>query len=357
MSLNDLGWTPALEFYFADLAEPLWTPCRVSRVDRGRALVLTAAGERAATWRSEIPVVDGPQVDTPAVGDWCAASQHTELLRIETILPRASCIARGISSGERAVQVLAANVDVAFLVTGLDGDFSPRRIERYLVLAKSSSVRPVIVLNKADLCDNAELRAEAVRRMVPGVAVLPLTALTADAAGLIRQELGPGQTAVFLGSSGAGKSTLINQLLGEARLPTAPVRADDDCGRHTTTRRELIVLTGGRAVIDTPGLRAVGVTGDDEGLSAVFGDIAELGAKCRFDDCRHEGEPDCAVLGAVSAGTLDPARLDNYLRLRRENDSAALRQDVYAQRQQERRGAMGHHKKRLREAYRLKGRL
>jgi len=355
MSLNDMGWTPAHEFYFTELARPLWCPCRVARVDRGRALVLTSAGEQPATWRSTLTLMDTTPIDTPATGDWCAASRHAGLVCIEMILPRASCIARGMSRGERAVQVLAANVDVAFLVTGLDGDFSVRRIERYLVLIRSSGVRPVIILNKSDLCADAQARTDAVRRIATGVTVLMLSALGDEVADVLDQELRYGQTAVFLGSSGVGKSTLINRLLGSQSQATAPVRANDDCGRHTTTCRELLVLPGGRSVIDTPGLRAVGLMGDDDGLDAVFSDIATVAADCHFPDCRHEGEHGCAVLQALATGGILQDRLESYLRLRRESESAALREDVYSHRRHERRTA-GHHRQQLRECYRLKGR-
>jgi ribosome biogenesis GTPase / thiamine phosphate phosphatase len=355
MNLNDLGWSPAQDFHFAELAQPDWCPCRVARVDRGRALILTSNGELAATWRSSLAVIGETAPETPVTGDWCAASLHSGLACIEAILPRTACIARGLSTGRRAMQVLAANVDVAFLVTGLDGDFSLRRIERYLVLARSSGVRPVIVLNKADLCAEVERCAEAVGRIAPGIRVMALTALSDGVADLVTQEFRERQTAIFLGSSGAGKSTLINRLLGHVRQVTAPVRLGDDTGRHTTTSRELVVLPGGRAVIDTPGLRAVGIVGDEEGLDGTFTDIVAAAARCRYADCRHEGEPGCAVLKAVAAGDIEPDRLDSYHRLRREGENAALREDAYARRRQERHAA-GHQRRQLRECYRLKGR-
>jgi ribosome biogenesis GTPase len=316
---------------------------------------MTPAGEQPASWRSPIRMVDGDPVDTPAIGDWCAVSQHEELLRIEAILPRHTCITRALASGRRASQVLAANVDVAFLVTGLDKDFSLRRIERYLALARSSGVRPVVILNKEDLCEQASVRAREAERVAPGVTVISLSAFEHDVAATLRDQLSSGQTAVFLGSSGVGKSTLINRLLGETRQTTAPVSARDDRGCHTTTHRELMAIPNLGAVIDTPGLREVGVIADGESLDLAFEDIAQLAADCRFHDCRHEGEPGCAVKAACASALLDQERLDSYIRLRQESENAALRQDAYAYRDKERR-TVGRYRKWLKEVYRLKGR-
>ena len=186
---------------------------------------------------------------------------------------------------------MAANVDVAFLVAGLDRDFNVRRLERYLAVAWSSGGSPVVVLNKADVAEDLEGRLVAVAAIAPGVPVVVLSALTGDRLADLGRHLQPGPTAVVLGSSGVGKSTLVNALLGEQRQATAAVRGDDSRGRHTTTHRELFVLPGGALLIDTPGIRALEVVGAEEGVEAAFDDIAELAARCRFSDCRHDGEP------------------------------------------------------------------
>jgi len=355
LNLKTLGWTPAHDFYLSETNRESWLPGRVSRVDRGRALVITPEGENPAVWPSKIPAADDKPVETPVIGDWCLVSPHQGLHRIEMILPRATRIARSVAGGGRAVQVLAANVDVVFIVTGLDLDFNLRRIERYLALSRAGGVRPVIVLNKADLCDDADRHGKEVERIAPGITVRCVSALDPGAADVLRGELGFGKTAVFLGSSGAGKSTLINALLEEPRQATAPVRAGDDRGRHITSRRELFALPGGGAVIDTPGLREVGVLIDEESLKEAFQDIADLAAACRYQDCRHGDEPGGAVREAVRSGDLDGARLASFLKLRAEAENAALRQSAYAHREQERR-TIGKYRKWLKEVYRFKGR-
>ena len=355
VTLEYFGWTPGLAFYLAELGDDSLAPARVCRVDRGRAKVIAETGEQSAMWPPTLEFVHGDAVGVPAIGDWCACSQAGDLLRIEAVFPRTGTMIRGVASGHRATQVLAANVDVAFIVTGLDGDFSARRIERYLTLARAGGVRPVVVLNKVDVCDEVEQRFQETDSVAVGVTILRLCALEPDSSEAIRREIGPGQTAVFLGSSGVGKSTLINRLLGKERQVTAEVRAKDDTGRHTTTRRELIPLVGGGVVIDTPGIREVGVLADEESLGAAFGEITALGTECRFNDCRHESEPGCAVRRAVEEGVLNAARLQSFVELRREAESAALRRDTHAARQEERR-TIGQYRKRLREAHRFKGR-
>jgi len=317
--------------------------------------VITSDGEAPAIWSPTLALDGGQVIGGPAIGDWCACAQAGDFLRIESILPRHGTIIRGVASGHRSSQVLAANVDLAFIVTGLDGDFSVRRIERYLALARAAGVRPVVILNKVDLCDKLAQRGAETESVASGLTVLRACALEANSADAIRDELGPKKTAVFLGSSGAGKSSLINRLLGRERQATAEVRGSDDTGKHTTTRRELIPLPHGGVVIDTPGIREVGVLADPESLEAGFETITAFGVDCRFKDCRHEKEPGCAVLLAVDNGELEGARLESFQALRHEAENAALRQNTHAARQIERQ-TVGKYRQRLREAYRFKGR-
>ncbi len=216
-------------------------------------------------------------------------------------------------------QILAANVDVALLVAGLDGDFNLRRLERYLAVAYAGGAQPVIVLNKADVATDLVGLRVAAEAVAPGVEVRTISALTGDGVTALETDhLSRGRTAVVLGSSGVGKSTLVNALLGSARQRTGAVREDDARGRHTTTRRELIRLPGGALLIDTPGIRSLGVAGAAEGLDPTFAEIAEIAAACRFRDCRHDGEPGCAVHAAIADGRLDPDRLASHRKLERE---------------------------------------
>jgi len=243
---------------------------------------------------------------------------------IEAILPRRSVFKRMASDASRRgariddEQIMASNIDIALLVAGLDNDFNLRRIERYLAVAWSSEVTPVVVLNKSDLADDVDGRLVAVDAIAPSVATVAVSARTGAGLDALRAHLRPGMTAAILGSSGVGKSTLVNALLGEDRQATAAVREGDSRGRHTTTHRELFELPGGALLVDTPGIRSLEVLGADEGVDAAFDDITDIAATCRFSDCRHEGEPGCAIRAAVADGRLTEDRLASHRKLERE---------------------------------------
>jgi ribosome biogenesis GTPase len=234
---------------------------------------------------------------------------------IEEVLPRRSKIARRAAGRRDDQQVLAANVDFALIVCGLDADFNLRRLERYLVIASQGDVEPVVLLNKADLAGGVCPAVEEARNTLGSARVLAVSARTGFGCEAVEAMLGPGVTAVLLGSSGAGKSTLLNRLSGAGQRRTAPVRESDSRGRHTTTARELVELPSGAAVIDTPGLREIQLWADPESIAEAFDDISDLAAMCRFRDCTHTSEPGCAVRGAV-----DPGRLGNFHKLQREAD-------------------------------------
>jgi ribosome biogenesis GTPase len=259
----------------------------------------------------------------PAVGDFvvlAAAAPPT----IEEILPRRSLLERAAAGERHRRQVIAANVDTVFVLMGLDGDFNPRRIERYLVLIEGSGAQPVIVLTKIDKVENAAsaaMRAE-LHAAIPQAETLAINAKDAASVAPLLKYLQTGDTAVLVGSSGAGKSTLTNTLLGAERHATAAVRGHDSRGRHTTTHRALVQLPSGGCLIDTPGMREIKFTGDEEIGAANFADIESLALDCRFGDCGHGNEPGCAVRVALESGELDPSRWQAWLKLRDELTAA-----------------------------------
>jgi ribosome biogenesis GTPase len=329
MNLEELGFTAEFEEHFRALNLDGCRPGRVAREDRKHYLVYTEVGELLADVTGKLRHGAASKGELPAVGDWVAVAARVSEGRgtIHAVLPRTGCFVRKEAGVVTEEQVLAANVDTAFLVTGLDGNFNVRRIERYLTLAWESGASPVVVLNKADICADVAQRVSEVETATGGVPVLALSALTAEGLQALQPHLEPAKTVVFLGSSGVGKSTIINHLLGEERLRVQEVREDDSRGRHTTTNRELHLLPGGALVIDTPGMRELQLWGTEEGLERAFADIEELAQQCRFRDCGHAHEPGCAVRAAVADGRLDAKRLKSYEKLRRELEHLALRQD------------------------------
>jgi ribosome biogenesis GTPase len=282
--------------------------------------VWTADGELRARAAGRLYYEHEVGAPIPAVGDWVGLQDTT----ITSILPRRSAFIRkraGLGSDE---QVLAANVDAAFLLAGLDDDFSLRRLERYITTAWDSGAEPVVVLTKADLCDDVAGAMLQVESVAIGVPVYPISNVTGVGIDELERHLQPGRTVVLLGSSGVGKSTLLNRLAGSELMRTGDIAADGT-GRHTTTHRELVRLTGGALVIDTPGLRELQFWDGD--VSAAFDDIEALAAECRFRDCAHAREPGCAVLGAIDNGTLELDRLRSWRKFQRELESIAARTD------------------------------
>lgn len=291
---------------------------RVSMQTRGFYRVITASGEIRAETSGKIGYLAGDLPDYPAVGDWVMVDRLTNLggnAIIRHILPRRTAFIRKAAGTAVHSQVIAANIDTVFICMSLNHDFNLRRLERYLAITWDSGAAPVVMLTKADLCAELELRRAQIRTAAIGVDILATSSHSDVGYAAINNYLHPGTTIAFIGSSGVGKSTLINRLLGKETLATQGIDADDK-GRHTTTFRQLIPLPGGAVVIDTPGMRELQLESAD--LSQTFADIDELAAQCRFADCAHEHEPGCAVAAAVVAGKLSPERLRSYLKLRIE---------------------------------------
>ena len=264
----------------------------------------------------------GDPAQRPAVGDFVLVLQGTPPL-IEQVLPRRTTLSRAAAGERHARQIIATNVDSVLVLMGLDGDFNPRRVERYLVLIEGSGARPVVVLTKRDKADNAAALEAQLRAALPEVELHAINAKDAASVAPLLEHLQPGDSAVLVGSSGAGKSTLTNTLLGVQRQATGDVRANDSRGRHTTTHRALIVLPSGGCLIDTPGMRELKLTGDEDLGAATFADIDALAMQCRFGDCTHGNEPGCAVRAALDSGELDADRWNSYLKLRDELAAAS----------------------------------
>ena len=308
MSLEKFGWNSYCEQAFLCLATPCSEPARVALAGRDFFVVWTESGECEAAASGRLR---HDSRDWPAVGDWVVLEAGARIVRV---LPRQTAFSRKEAGTATRQQVIAANIDVLFIVTGLDGDFNPRRIERYLLLAWESGAKPAVVLNKADMCADVDRAVANIATLASGAPVLVISALEDWNLAALDAYLKPAQTAALAGSSGAGKSTIINRLLGRSEQRVQEVRPADSRGRHTTVSRELFLAPQGWLIIDTPGLRELQLWADPESLKAAFSDIASLAMNCRFRDCRHQGEPGCAVV----ASGMNEARLANYLKLQRE---------------------------------------
>jgi ribosome biogenesis GTPase len=336
--LREIGWPfdgPATDPQWATLiaAHPHARPARITEQHRSGYIVAEGidagvAVESPPEWQRAPSSKKGmvPTEQRAAVGDWVLVEGG----KIVALLPRHSAIKRGAAGEHYKQQLIAANIDTVFVVCGLDADFNPRRIERYLLLVQGSGAGAVVVLTKADkaVVEHPDAVADALAALADtaaqGVAVVALNAKDRDALAALDPWLRPGRSIVLVGSSGAGKSTLSNTLLGADRMKTAEVRDSDDRGRHTTTHRALIPLPSGACLIDTPGMRELKPTGEEDVVEN-FADIEALAEQCRFRDCKHEREPGCAVRAAIQAGTLDPDRYANFLKLRDEVAAAADR--------------------------------
>lgn len=332
-----VGLTDRERALFAPLAEQGLELARVARVDRGLPLIAAASGTERAEPATHL-IKAGGTMSRCVAGDWVAVARPDghDMPLIEAILPRHSAFSRKDPGEETGEQVVIANVDVVFIVQSLSGGgINVARLERELVLAWESGARPVVVLTKADLSEDATAQRELAEEVAFGVDVIVESALTGQGIEEVRAHVGEGVTAALLGSSGVGKSTLLNRLVGTEVQATGEVRSGDDKGRHVTVARELVTVPGGGVVIDTPGMRAIGLWEAGQGMASAFPDIEELAQRCRFRDCSHEAEPGCAVVAAAETGELSSRRLDSYRRLTTELAEIARRQDERAWRERE----------------------
>jgi len=336
--LDALGYSPRWHALFEQHVATGLVPGRVVRADRGSALVATSSGLMRARPSVRLLKSAVDPGESPTVGDWVAllTADGLEVPQVEAVLPRASAIARGDPGRTSETQVLAANVDIVYVVHPIADAPNLRRIERELSLAWDSGAVPVVVLTKADLSPDVDAALGAVESVSLGVDVVVTNALAGDGIEPLFDYVLGHRTAVLIGPSGAGKSTLMNSLLGSSRQATRETRVSDGRGRHTTVARELVEMTNGGVLIDTPGLRALGLTGSIEGIASTFPEIDQAARSCRFRDCTHTDEPGCAVQAAVESGVLEAARLHSYQKLVREAEVVAAKTDARLRAREER---------------------
>jgi ribosome biogenesis GTPase / thiamine phosphate phosphatase len=354
MSLESIGADVSVHRLFQPYAARGLLLARVAVSQRDRYQLLTEAGELTAEASGSLWYRTPNPASMPVTGDWVATRVVGQFQAIvEAVLPRKTVFSRRAVGRREDEQPVAANVDLVFLVCGLDGDFNVRRLERYLALASESGAEAVVVLNKADLCPDLEKRLAETAAAARGAPIIPATTKTPGGLDGIRAFLAYGRTVALLGSSGVGKSAIVNCLLGEQRFRTNEVRESDSRGRHTTTRGELIPLVGGGALIDTPGMRELQLWAGPASVDRTFDEVAEIASACRFRDCGHAGEDGCAVARAIAEGVVSEERWKSYRKLIAEAKRHAEITDRIAAAESKRRVKAIH--KRMRAFYRQKG--
>lgn len=331
MNIESFGWNKFFEQHFAEYLDSGFIPARISQEHRNIYRIICNEGELSAEVSGKYRYQTSEKTNFPSVGDWVAVELIGDnKATIHNLLPRKNKFSRKVPGTNTIEQVLVANIDKLFIICGLDGDFKPRRIERYLTIAWDNEMTPIVVLNKTDICEDIDSIIVETETVAFGVPVIPVSAIIGDGIDLLKKNIKKTETVTLLGSSGVGKSSIINALLGEEQLKTGDVRKFDKKGKHTTTHREMILLAEGGIIIDTPGMRELQLWGDEDGLEQTFEDIEELASCCRFRDCGHNGEPGCAIANAIDEGTLDPKRFTSYLKLQKELRHLERRRDQKA---------------------------
>lgn len=319
-NLNQFGWHPFFEAYFSEYAGNGYSAGRVAIENKSNYLLYTEFGELLAEISGKMFYDINGKADFPAVGDWVVFRAMLEEKKavIDYVLPRRTKFSRKVPGAKTEEQVVASNIDTLFIMSSMNQEFNPRRIERYLTLAWETDASPVIILSKADLCPDIKEKKTEAESIAFGVPVHCISALTNKGLDELKGYFVENQTGAIVGSSGVGKSTLINSLLGEERLKVKDITGYKDKGLHTTTRRELIILPGGGLIIDTPGMRELQLWDGSEGVRDVFADIEAIASNCRFADCKHDSEPGCAVRAALKSGEIESGRYKSYLKLQKE---------------------------------------
>lgn len=317
--IESYGWSPVLQAAFHPFALEGLSPARVIVQERSHYRLITPIGEVAAQLSGRLHFGVGDEA-YPVAGDWVAVSLREQEggATIHHVLPRRTAFKRKAAGRAQVSQVVAANIDIVLIVTSLNQDLNLRRLERTLAIAWESGARPMIILTKTDLCADVDTQVRRVESVADGIMVLPVSAVTGQGVTEFRDFFSPGMTAVILGSSGVGKSTLVNALMGEDVMAVRAIRASDGRGQHTTTQRELVLLPQGGCILDTPGMRELGLWEAEDGVSTTFADIEALAGECRFRNCTHHTEPGCAVQEALAAGTLDRGRWQSFGKLQQE---------------------------------------
>jgi ribosome biogenesis GTPase len=337
MELKEIGWSAFFDQAFSKFEKDGLVPARVISELKKKYILCGESGMFEAGARGILWHLKSTTGETPVVGDWVAVDLIPEnnSASIKAILPRKSSFSRKASGGRKKTsggrleeQVIAANIDIALIVSGLDRDYNLRRIERYIALTRKSNTNPLIILNKADLCQDARKIRKEVATIYPDIPVITMIALKRRQVEVLNKYIKVGQTAALLGSSGVGKSTIINQLVGYDRQKVTEVSESAGKGQHTTSRRELIITSQGKLIMDNPGMREIQLWAEENDLFEAFEDIETVALDCRFNNCRHENEPGCAVRLALSENKLDEARVSNYIKMRIELEHLAEKQKL-----------------------------